>query len=408
MAHLNDHHIHFDIPMDNESESQALSSNTGDTSSMMYFGFGAPPVHSQVNTVDTVSAPPYQLNFGFEPQPTLPDQLAFNFMFDTNLNVSLSPRPAAAQADTVTVPPGLLSRFNFGFEPWECTPPILQLAFNFGFDAGIEASPTPPPVAQPILDFSWNTPVATNDPVTPVTTPFNFGMDLDVTPQWSVTPTVILTPPLPTPKPAFDFGWNLSPTPALGPPLHVGYDLSNTSFLFNCQAPLAKVGDWQPLPVRAAGPAAMPPAPTRMDVAYTLKGLPNVEFAFPKKCMPSNSAESSEPWPSLLSMVGDAKKAAINIVEHLGGDEFDKLAQLMLGSIVNPSNDVWPPKPNEVLDSNRVIMSVFCESRDKLTRIFKDLIHLHHMVAVQARVVPLVDSLSKEVQKAEGKSAGSD
>ncbi|KAG1861000.1 hypothetical protein C8R48DRAFT_774259 [Suillus tomentosus] len=383
MAHLNDRRVHFDIPMDDESESQAPSSNAGDTSSMMYFGFGAPPVHSQVNTADTVSAPPYQLNFGFEPQPTPPDQPAFNFGFDTNLNVSLSPRPAAAQADTATVPPGPPSRFNFGFEPRECTPPILQPAFNFGFDAGIEASPTPPPVARPILDFGWNTPVATNDPVTPVTTPFNFGMDLDVTPQRSATPTVIPTPPPPpTPKPAFDFGWNLSPTPAPGPPLHVGYDLSNTPFPFNCQAPPAKVGDWQPLPVRVAGPAATPPAPTRMDVAYTPKGLPNVEFAFPKKCTPSNSAESSEPRPSLLSMVGDAEKAAINIVERLGGDEFDKLAQLMLGSIVNPGDDVRPPKPDEVLDSNRVIMSAFCESRDKLTRIFKDLIHLHHMAAV--------------------------
>ncbi|KAG1908951.1 uncharacterized protein F5891DRAFT_974226 [Suillus fuscotomentosus] len=401
MAHLNDRRVHFDIPMDDESESQAPSSNAGDTSSMMYFGFGAPPVHSQVNTADTVSALPYQLNFGLNLNPhrrtnrPLTSGLTLTSMFHSHLGQQL--HRLTLRRCRQGRRPGLTLGLNLG----NCTPPILQPAFNFGFDAGIEASPTPPPVARPILDFGWNTPVATNDPVTPVTTPFNFGMDLDVTPQWSATPTVIPTPPPPpTPKPAFDFGWNLSPTPAPGPPLHVGYDLSNTPFPFNCQAPPAKVGDWQPLPVRAAGPAATPPAPTRMDVAYTPKGLPNVEFAFPKKCTPSNSAESSEPRPSLLSMVGDAEKAA--------NQHIDKLAQLMLGSIVNPGDDVRPPKPDEVLDSNRVIMSAFCESRDKLTRIFKDLIHLHHMAAVQARVVPLVDSLSKEVQKAEGKSAGSD
>ncbi|KAG2096763.1 uncharacterized protein F5147DRAFT_656560 [Suillus discolor] len=407
MGHLNDRCIHFNIPMDDKSESQEPSSNTGDTSSMMYFGFGAPPVHSEVDMAGAPSAPPYQLNFGYEPQPTLPDQLAFNFGFDTNPNVSLSSRPAAAKADMAAVLPRPPYQLNFGFEPREHTPPILQPAFNFGFDAGIELSSTPPPVARPILDFGWNTPVATNDPVTLVMTPFNFGMDLDATPQWSATPPVIPTPPPPMPKPAFDFGWNLSPTPVPGPPLHVGYDLSNTSFPFNYQIPLAEVGDWQPLLVRAASPATSPPVPTLMDVAYTPKGLPNVELMFPKKCTPISSADSSEPRPSLLSIFGDAEKAAINIVEHLGGDEFDKLAQLMLGSIVNPGDNVRFPKPNEVLDSNRVILSAFCESRDKLTQIFKDLIHLHHMAAVQARVVPLVDSLSKEVQKAEGKS-GSD
>lgn len=80
----------------------------------------------------------------------------------------------------------------------------------------------------------------------------------------------------------------------------------------------------------------------------------------------------------------------------------------MIGSIINPGNDVQHSNPDEVLDNNQVLLSAFCESRDKLTRIFKDLIHLHHMAAVQAKVVPMVVSLSKEVQKVEGQSGGSD
>ncbi|KAG2082970.1 uncharacterized protein F5147DRAFT_783106 [Suillus discolor] len=338
--------------------------------------------------------------------------------------MSPTPPPVAPNADTLAVPPALPYRLNFRFEHRQPTPPVFQPVFDFGFPLAQRRSPTPQPATPSFLDFRWNTSVARDDPVvTPTGKPFNFGMDLDVTPQWSVTPTTIPTekmPLLPTPKPAFDFGWNLSPTSMPAPPVHVGYDISNRSFQFNCQVPPAKGGDWQPIPVRAAVPvtavnpavpvkaaiaASAPPTPA---VAYTPKALPNVEFAFPQRSTPSGSSDTSDHRPSHQGVIGDAERTARNIVECLQGDEFDKLAQLMLGSIVNPSDDVRHPQPDEVLDSNQVILSVFCESRDKLTRIFKDLIQLHHMAAVQARVVPLVHSLSQQVQKAERKSGGGD
>ncbi|KAG2086760.1 uncharacterized protein F5147DRAFT_781535 [Suillus discolor] len=409
MNHLNSRRVHFDIPMDDESESQVPSSNAGDKSNMMYFGIGPPPVLPGTDTPAGPAAPPYQLNFRFEPeQPTSPVmQPLFNFGFHADTELSPSHPAAAPRADMAVVPSTPPYRLNFGFDPHESTLPALQPAFNFGFDAGMEISPTPPRAGSSFLDFGWNTSVTRDVPVTPVTKPFNFGMDLDLTPQWSATPPAILTPPPPTPRPAFNFGWNLSPTPSPGPPLHVGYDITNTPFQFNCQVPPAKVGVWQPVLVKEAVPTHTPPA-SHLNMAYTPKALPNVEFAVPKKSMLSSSSDTFEPRPSFLSVVGDAEQVVRNIVEWLQGDEFDKLAQLMLGSIVNPTDDVRDPKPTKVLDSNWVILSVFCESRDKLTQIFEDLIHLHHMAAVQARVVPMVASLSTQVQKVEGKSRGTE
>ncbi|KAG1798778.1 hypothetical protein EV424DRAFT_1546174 [Suillus variegatus] len=416
MTHPNDRRVHFNILMDDKSESQAPSSNASDNLTMMYFGFGAPLVPSITGTVPA----PYQLDFRFAAPPTaLPvPQPIFNFGFNSGTDLSPMPPPAARNADKLAGLPVLPYRLNFGFEHQQPTLPVPQPVFDFGFSTITEASLTPQPATPSGLDFGWGASVAGDNPVvTPIAKPFNFGMDLDVNQQRSVTLPAIPTAKMPSPpktRPAFDFGWNLLPTPPPAHPVHVGYDISNKPFLFNCQVPLAKVGDWQPMPVKAAipvkasDPATAPSVPAQLEVPYMPMALPNVRFLFPRRSLPSSSSNGPEPRSSLQHVITNAEKTARNIVECLQGDEFDKLAQLMLGSIVNPGNDVWHPKPNEVLDSNQVILSVFCESRDKLTQIFKDLIHLHHMVVVQARVVPMVTSLSEQVQKAEGRSGGGD
>ncbi|KAG1798338.1 hypothetical protein EV424DRAFT_1546321 [Suillus variegatus] len=363
MTHPNDRHVHFDIPMDDESESQAPSSNTGDNPTMIYFGFKAPPVPSIAGTAPA----PYQLDFGFAAPPTAPPvpQPVFNFGFSSGIDLLPMPPPVARNADKLAGPPVLPYRLNFGFEYWQPTPPVPQPVFDFGFSTVMEVSLTPQPATPSGLDFGWGASVAGDDPVvTPIAKPFNFGMDLDVNQQRSVTPPTTPTAKMPSPpktEPAFDFGWNLSPTPPPAHPVHVGYDICNQSFPFNCQVPPAKVGDWQPMPVKAAvpvkvsDPAAAPPIPAQLEVPYTPMALPNVGFPFPRRSPPSSSSDGPEPQSSLQHVITDAEKTARNIVERLQGDEFDKLAQLMLGSIVNPGDDVRHPKPNEVLNSNRVI-----------------------------------------------------
>jgi hypothetical protein len=61
---------------------------------------------------------------------------------------------------------------------------------------------------------------------------------------------------------------------------------------------------------------------------------------------------------------------------------------MMVGGALGPGDDIREPLPDEILESNRVLMMAFCENRDRLTRIFKDLISLHHLAAVHERIVP--------------------
>jgi hypothetical protein len=76
----------------------------------------------------------------------------------------------------------------------------------------------------------------------------------------------------------------------------------------------------------------------------------------------------------------------------------------MVGGILGPGDDVWDPKPNEVLETNRVIFMAFLESRDQLTRVFKDLISLHHLAQVHEQVLPSLESLLIEVDQGEAQS----
>jgi hypothetical protein len=73
----------------------------------------------------------------------------------------------------------------------------------------------------------------------------------------------------------------------------------------------------------------------------------------------------------------------------------------MLGSLIKPGDEVRDPTAEEVLESSRAVLSVFCESRDRLTRIFKDLITLHHASEHHVRQLSFMDSLSKELETAE-------
>ncbi|KAG1801906.1 hypothetical protein EV424DRAFT_1351809 [Suillus variegatus] len=183
MTHPNDRCIHFDIPMDDKSDSQAPSSNAGDNLTIMYFGFEAPPVPCITGT----AAAPYQLDFGFATPPMAPPvpQPVFNFGFNSSTDLLPMPPPAAPNADKLAGLPALPYRLNFGFECQQPTPPVPQQVFNFGFSTITEASPMPQPATPSGLDFGWRASVAGDDPVvTPNPKPFNFGMDLDVNPQW--------------------------------------------------------------------------------------------------------------------------------------------------------------------------------------------------------------------------------
>ncbi|KAG1771582.1 hypothetical protein EV702DRAFT_1201897 [Suillus placidus] len=115
--------------------------------------------------------------------------------------------------------------------------------------------------------------------------------------------------------------------------------------------------------------------------------------------------------PTLKSLVSDAERVAIDIVYRLGGELFDHLAHMMVGGALGPGDDIRDPNPDEVLESNKMMLMAFCEGRDRLTRIFKDLISLHHLAQVHERALPTVESLLYEVGRAEagsGEDTGSD
>ena len=78
---------------------------------------------------------------------------------------------------------------------------------------------------------------------------------------------------------------------------------------------------------------------------------------------------------------------------------------MMVGGALSPGDDIRDPKPDEVLESNKMMLMAFCESRDRLSRIFKDLISLHHLAQLHERVLPSVESLLHEVDIAEAASS---
>ncbi|KAG2085896.1 uncharacterized protein F5147DRAFT_781855 [Suillus discolor] len=281
--------------------------------------------------------------------------------------------------------------------------------------AAVDSEPTPSSPAPTTFNFGWTRSIATEKPPVQASQPFNFGMNVESeilpslpspqdvrhtrrscsnTPDNGVPASVIplkrpMSPPLPSTPPQapaaehtakFNFGWKQPPSTTAAVATHVGLN-TILAFQFTAVPQAALVPMAIPAPNIAAVPEA---APAPESDPYTPKALPN--------------------WEGRL--IGDAEKAAIDIVKWLNGDEFDRLAQTMLGSLIRPGDDVQDPMPEDVLDSNCAVLSVFCESRDWLTRIFKDLITLHHASEHHICQISFMDSLANEVETAE-RTAGS-
>ncbi|KAG1880688.1 hypothetical protein C8R48DRAFT_668100 [Suillus tomentosus] len=106
---------------------------------------------------------------------------------------------------------------------------------------------------------------------------------------------------------------------------------------------------------------ANPDAPLpSQPVTYTLKDLLNLEGAFPipkrQKLDPAGEVMWHE---SIGRIIGNTEKAAVAIAKQLNGDEFDRLTQTMLGSLIKSGDEVQDPTAEEVLESNRTVLSVF-------------------------------------------------
>ncbi|KAG1723449.1 hypothetical protein EDB19DRAFT_1834602 [Suillus lakei] len=276
-------------------------------------------------------------------------------------------------------------------------PTLLQQPFNLGFKLPITSTPLqatlPAAQVQQPFNLGFNLPVQTSQPqqATNSHPAFNLGFNLPI-PATQATPVESPAMPLSAqPEPA---------PPVQGTLQHVGYDIHNKpAFQFGCQQP-SPIGQWTPALIRAPSlmpvepldmATAMPAAPVTAPVKYGTIELPNIEGML-------------QP-PILASLVGDAEQAAMDVVRHLGGEEFDELVQMMISGAMG--DNVRDPKPDKILASNRVMLSVFCENRDRLTRIFKDLISLHHIAQLHEQVDPAVNALLQEVEHAEAKTADS-
>ncbi|KAG1722550.1 uncharacterized protein EDB91DRAFT_1088101 [Suillus paluster] len=387
------HQVQFDIPMDTDEESQYNGESRSPTSNAAVGNTGltlawTSPCRQVESASPTMQQP---LNVGFQlpiqakTPPLSPTHQPFNLGFQ--LPPPSTPAQAALPAGPVQQP------FNLGFQlTASSTPPQAELPaspVNKPFNLGFQLTPSP---TSPQAEL----------PAGPVNKLFNLGFQLTPSP----TPPQAELPAGPVQQP-FNLGFQLpipiNHTPAAAVQTavrHVGYATNNrhkfashilinsdppAAFQFNCE-PLSPIGDWNPvlirapLPIHADGPSAtMQPAPVAPPVR-----------------------------PTLASLVGDAEQVAINIVRRLQGEEFDQVAAMMVSRSLGVGESIWDPKPDEVLDSNRILMSAFCENRDRLTRIFKDMISLHHIAQVQDRVAPMVTALLAEVERTEELISDSD
>ncbi|KAG1769727.1 hypothetical protein EV702DRAFT_1202755 [Suillus placidus] len=272
-------------------------------------------------------------------------------------------------------------RFDFGMDldlpvvPPSAAPPTPK--FNFGMNLSIPVTVLPASPQPFNLGFTLAQPTQQPAPM-----PFNLGFNLPVQG----------TPPPPTPPPTtsqpFNLGFNLPtavPHATAETSRHVGYD-TNNRFSIDHTLQHSSLDAPQSAPCVASPPAIINVAPG------------------PSTPGPLPDTASHQEWPTLKLLVGDAERAAIDIVYCLGGEEFDHLAHMMVGSALEPGDDIRDPNPDKVLESNKMMLMAFCEGRDRLTRIFKDLISLHHLSQVHERVLPMVESLLYEVGQAEAGS----
>ncbi|KAG1787301.1 uncharacterized protein HD556DRAFT_1312892 [Suillus plorans] len=346
---------------------------------------------------------------------TPPQPQKFNFGF-----TATKEGPAAMDPTSPSPTP---TKFNFGWTPSHSTEKPAGPAgqpLNTPGPAAVDSERTPSSPAPTTFNFGWTRSIATEKPPdvrrtrrSGSNTPDN-GVPVLVIPlKRPMSPPLPLTPPqAPAAEhPAkFNFGWKQPPSTTAAVATHVGFDHNNKPFQFGCKVPPAKVGEWTPAPITAAVPQAAPvpmaiPAPNIAAVPeaapapesdpYTPKALPNWEGGFPAaKRRKLNPASQVTRQDTIGRLIGDAEKAAIDIVKRLNGDEFDRLAQTMLGSLIRPGDDVRDPMPADVLNSNRAVLSAFY------------LITLHHASEHHIRQLSFMDCLANEVETAE-RTAGS-
>ncbi|KAG1851424.1 hypothetical protein DFJ58DRAFT_728863 [Suillus subalutaceus] len=346
-----DRRVHFNVPMDTDDESQ--SSHVSDTPKSFNFGFGNSP--SCQNRDPSAARPAVS-------QPT------FNFGF--NMNTQVEPaQPALAPKS-----------LNFGWMQPAASPdrtaPATTL-FNFGMGAPVTlpstASTPPPPQPKPI-NFGWDclpppaSPMQASSMASTPTTPrpqsINFGWDCLPPPAspMQVPPTTATVDPPTPPLTQLNFGWTRKAS-SKEAPQHVGYDMTNKPFQFGCEGEPAKVGGWKPVPFTATVSADSPATHSSLLVSYAAPALPNMVGALqlPKAPIPAIAvaAASESQALKLATLVSEAEQAAINIVKRLRSDEFDALAQSLIGTVVGPKIEVLNPTNEEVLDSNRVLLTAY-------------------------------------------------
>ncbi|KAG1857764.1 hypothetical protein F4604DRAFT_1931239 [Suillus subluteus] len=290
-----DRHIHFDVPMDTDDESQ--SSHVGDTPKSFNFGFGnSPSCQNRDPSAARPAASQPTFNFGFnmntqaEPaQPaSAPKSLNFGWM-----QPAVSPDHMAP----ATTP------FNFGMGP-----------INFGWDC------LPPPASPMQASSMASTPTKLRPQ------PINFGWDCLpplASPMQAPPTTATVDPPTPC-LTQLNFGWT-GKASSKEAPQHVGYDMTNKPFRFGCEGEPAKVGGWKPVPITATVSANSPATCSSLLVSYAAPALPNMVGALqlPKAPIPAiavaTACESQE--LNLATLVSEAEQAAINIVKRLRSDE---------------------------------------------------------------------------------------
>ncbi|KAG1872221.1 hypothetical protein F4604DRAFT_1681325 [Suillus subluteus] len=318
-------------------------------------------------------------------------QVQFNLPMDTDdessyAGISQSPTSNANVTPKafyfgIGLPPGPQPKFNFGMDiqdhpagplPTASVPPTATQPFNFGFDLHIPAAQpaTPPALIQELFNFGLNlaVPIPAAQPATPapIQEPFNFSLNLAIPTQ--PTPAT----PNTTPQP-FNLGFNIpikpkptaSTPPAKAPPATV----STSQHHSNLAVKLSR----------------------RLDNGHRCQFQRRHPFQCQCRCQyqfPFLWHRQQCQSPGLLPT-----------------KQFDKLAQMMASSIIQDASDIREPTPDEMLGINQVMLSSFSESRDRLTRIFKDLISLHHIAQVHDGVAPAVAASMKEVERAEANAA---
>ncbi|KAG1717400.1 hypothetical protein EDB19DRAFT_1923131 [Suillus lakei] len=276
--------------------------------------------------------------------------------------------------------------------------PLLVPRLNLGMDIDILAAPSaPPPEPKYNLGMNLNIPgamlpssmvVHTQQPFKlglplptqqPAPMPFNLGFNCLGQTMGTSPPTMLPSnmPPPTTSKP-YNLGFGL-PMAVTPPATNSGQvptqETMNSVLTIFYSIPVLQPSPPVTLLSIASLPSAASSLPTMADAVPGPLSVP---------CPLPHTGGHLE-RPTLKSLVGDAKCTTIDIVNCLGGQEFDHLAQMMIGGALGPGDDVRDPKSDEVLETNRVILMAFLESRDWLTRVFKDLISLHHLAQAEAQ-----------------------